>query len=168
MDANGATYHHGQPFYYPFPTIVGENINRRVAWSDWVEAPNQPEIADGANCGAGGLHIYKDFRCSYRKPNQYWRLARYLPEDILGEDEEKVRVRKMQTTLITPSWLHRLIRWGFFRYARLQGVNLHGANLQGANLQRADLEGANLKGANLKGANLQEAYLQRATYKGQT
>ena len=59
----------------------------------------------------------------------------YRPRDILGENREKLRVRRC--VVLGPIDLHRSIRAGKGR----------GANLGGANLRRANLGGANLYGA---------------------
>jgi hypothetical protein len=134
--------------------------------SDWTVAPDQPDSPDRQSCGAGGLHIHKTFRGEYRQESQHWWLARYLPEDVLGESYEKVRVRKMQLRAISTEWLHRLIRWGFFKGANLWGASLHAACLQGADLRGARLCGANLQAADLRGASLREADLWRTNLRG--
>jgi len=160
----GSSDGNGVEFFYRLP-VPGER------WSDWTIAPNQPENVDGKACGAGGLHLHKRPTYQYA-PRQAWLwLARYLPGDVLGEDAQKIRVRKLQLLRISHHKFEAMIKRGLLRGANLrdanlQGANLQGANLQGANLQGADLQGANLQGANLQGANLQGADLQGANLQG--
>ena len=69
-------------------------------------------------------------------------LCSYRPADVLGEDEEKVRVVRARVLEV-------------FTFASLlaEASEEERANLYGANLYGADLGGANLYGADLYGAN---------------
>ncbi len=100
-------------------------------------------------------------------------LVSYKPADVLGEDEHKVRVRRLKVSTIVLDVRALLItsRADLSRAdlsgadlsrANLSGANLSGANLSRANLSRADLSRADLYGANLSGANLSGANLSRA------
>ena len=102
-------------------------------------------------------------------------LVGYLPDDILGTDGYKVRVRRLY---VHPDPVDpvQLVLWAIaadnlrgaylgganLRGANLRGANLRGANLRGANLRDANLRGANLRGADLRGANLRDADLRGA------
>ena len=89
-------------------------------------------------------------------------LVGYLPDDILGTDGYKVRVRRLY---VHPDPVDpvQLVLWAIaadnLGGADLGGANLRDANLRGANLRGANLRGANLRGANLRGANLRGADL---------
>ena len=121
-------------------------------------------------------------------------LVEFNPADVLGEDDDKLRVSRCRVVdvfdapaLIRDGWCTRanlaganlaradLSRANLSRAnlaeANLTGANLSraylfGANLAGANLARADLFGANLAGANLAGANLAGANLAEANLTG--
>ena len=108
----------------------------------------------------------------------------YDPADLLGEDDNKVRVSRCQVVALFDAPL--LIRDGWMTGANLSGADLSGADLSGADLSGADLyranlywaylsgadlsgadlSGADLSGANLSGANLYRAYLSRANLSG--
>ena len=84
-------------------------------------------------------------------------LVGYLPDDILGTDGYKVRVRRLY---VHPDPVDpvQLVLWAIAA-DNLRGAYLGGADLRGANLGGADLRGANLGGADLGGAYLGDAYL---------
>ena len=124
----------------------------RYPWpGNWAKAPGPilpqtgscPEADGDGLCvaktfygaGLGGIHL------------STLLLVGYTKKDVLGEDEHKVRVRRMYVA----------------DALALQTI-LGGANLRGANLGGAYLGGANLEGANLEGANLRGAYLGGASY----
>jgi len=152
---NGATYYDDNEFPYNLPS-------KGNIWSDWTEAPNQPLLADNEACGAGGLHIHIKPSFTYSSIGSSLWLARYQAVDILGNDLDKARVRRLQLCRIPlKSFLH-MVRRGQFKDANLEGAYLYRANLEGAYLSGANLEGANLEGANLRGANLRGAYLEGA------
>src|SRR3990167_2322031 len=91
-------------------------------------------------------------------------LLGYLEKDILGQDLDKLRVRKVW---VLGLWdIQKAIRTGVFKGANLEGANLERANLGGANLFWANLRGANLFWANLEGANLRGANLRGANLRG--
>ena len=80
-------------------------------------------------------------------------------DDILGQDRDKLRVRRALIHDVIDGW--SLIR-EHGRGADLRGANLTYANLTGADLAGADLTGANLTRANLTDADLRRAYLAYA------
>ena len=86
-----------------------------------------------------------------RMGNSVMLLVGYLPDDVLGATDDKVRVRRLyvQPDPVDPV---QLVLWA------IAADNLGGAYLRGANLG-----GANLGDANLGGANLGDAYLRGAT-----
>ena len=101
-------------------------------------------------------------------------LVGYLPDDILGTDGYKVRVRRLY---VHPDPVDpvQLVLWAIaadnlgganLRDADLGGADLRGANLGGANLRDADLGGAYLRDADLRGADLRGAYLGGADLRG--
>jgi hypothetical protein len=107
-------------------------------------------------------------------------LVAYEPKAVLGEDHEKVRVRRAlvldvfnATAGVGPrAYLAGAYLAGanltgaYLAGAYLAGANLTGANLFEANLFEANLFGANLTGANLFEANLTGANLTRAYLAG--
>jgi len=82
------------------------------------------------------------------------------PDDILGEDEHKLRAR----AVTVGEWYdaQQLLRNDCGTRANLTEADLSGAYLSGAYLSGANLSGAYLSGANLSGAYLSGAYLSRA------
>ena len=96
-------------------------------------------------------------------------LVGYLPDDILGTDGYKVRVRRLY---VHPDPVDpvQLVLWAIaaddLRSANLRSAYLGGANLGGANLGGANLGGAYLRGAYLGGAYLGGAYLGGANLGG--
>ena len=102
----------------------------------------------------------------------------YLPGDLLGQEDGKVRVKKAKVLRVVdfPATLRGVVpkddalpanlRGTNLRGANLWGANLWGANLEDANLRGADLWGAYLRGANLRGANLEDANLRGANLWG--
>ena len=88
--------------------------------------------------------------------NSVMLLVGYLPEDVLGTDGAKVRVRRLyvEPDPVDPV---QLTLWA------IAADDLRGANLEVANLGDANLGDANLRGANLGDANLGGAYLGGAT-----
>ena len=96
-------------------------------------------------------------------------LVSYDPSDVLGEDDDKLRVSRCRVEDVFDA--PALIRDGWCQGANLLGANLRGANLLGAdllgaNLLGADLRGADLRGADLRGANLLGANLLDANLRG--
>ena len=84
----------------------------------------------------------------------------WMPEDELGRDEIKVRVRRARVLEVVD--LPRWIREGKFSGANLSSANLRSADLYSANLSSANLRGADLYSANLRGADLSSADLYSA------
>ena len=121
-------------------------------------------------------------------PANFLLTVRYQKEDVLGEDNHKLRVKRctvlrrwtIKEWIKAHSGFHNFFLanlWGAdLQKADLQGADLRGANLREANLREANLWGSNLRGANLReanlrgadfrGANLQRAYLQGADFRG--
>ena len=107
-----------------------------------------------------------------RLSNSVMLLVGYLPDDVVGTDGSKVRVRRLY---VHPDPIDpvQLVLWAIaaddlggadlggadLRGAYLRGANLGGADLGGADLGGADLGGADLRDANLRGADLRGAYL---------
>jgi len=92
-------------------------------------------------------------------------LVEFDQADVLGEDDDKIRVSRCQVVDVFDG--PALIRGGWCRGANLRGANLRdaylgGAYLYGADLYGADLYGADLYGADLYGADLRGAYLRDA------
>ena len=79
-------------------------------------------------------------------------LVEFDPADVLGEDDDKVRVSSCRVVDVFDA--PALIRDGWCAGADLSGANLSGADLSGAHLTRADLYRANLYRAHLTGADL--------------
>ena len=111
-------------------------------------------------------------------------LVGYLPDDILGTDGYKVRVRRLY---VHPDPVDpvQLVLWAiaadnlrdaylgdadlggaYLGDADLRGADLRDADLRGADLGGANLRGADLGGANLRGAYLGDAYLGDANLRG--
>ena len=112
-------------------------------------------------------------------------LVEFEQADVLGEDDDKIRVSRCRVVdvfdgpaLIRDGWCQDAdlaganlrdanLRHAYLRYANLGGADLRVANLweadlRDANLGYADLRDANLRGADLRGANLGYAYLRGA------
>ena len=126
-------------------------------WTLGAACPTQP--GDGlclaknfSGAASGGYSIKHALLCAYD------------PDDILGADDDKIRVKRAK--VIHRLDIPRMIRDGLFSGADIFGANLQGANLRGANLRGANLRGVNLLGANLQGADLQGANLQGANLRG--
>jgi len=98
-------------------------------------------------------------------PGGTYLLVAYSPADVLGEDTNKVRVKRA-LTLDVFTFAAFIGPGADLRGANLWGANLGGANLRGANLGDADLWGADLRGADLGGANLRGANLGDADLGG--
>jgi hypothetical protein len=87
-------------------------------------------------------------------------LLGYSVDDVLGGDDDKVRVRRALTLAVVD--VARLVRSADLRSADLRYADLGYANLRYANLRSADLRSANLGFANLRYANLRSADLRSA------
>ncbi len=87
-------------------------------------------------------------------------LVEFDPADVLGEDDDRVRVSRCRVVDVFDA--PALIRDGWCAGANLRGANLGDANLWDADLGGADLGGANLGDANLRGADLWGANLRGA------
>jgi hypothetical protein len=92
------------------------------------------------------------------RPAHTLLIVGWLPEDVLGQDREKVRVSR--------AYVRDVIDGCALIKGHGAGANLSGANLYGADLSRADLSRANLYGAALYGADLYGANLSRANLSG--
>ena len=136
-------------FRWPFP-------------GNWCEAPGPIQSHEGAcpRAEGDGICVAKTWSgaSSGGIRSQTCLLVAYEPKAVLGEDHEKVRVRRALVLDVFSATV------GLGPGANLFGANLTGANLFEANLFEANLTGANLTRANLAGANLFGANLTRATY----
>jgi hypothetical protein len=169
----------------------------RYPWpGQWAKAPG-PILNHPDSCPQGlgdGLCIAKTFYGAGLGgiPPGTYLLVGYTKRDVLGEDDHKIRVKRMyvadvlalRTILggaylggadlrgadLRGAYLGGAYLGGAYLYgaylggAYLGGAYLYGANLGGADLGGADLGGANLGGADLRGADLRGAYLYGATY----
>ena len=98
-------------------------------------------------------------------------LVGYLPDDILGTDGYKVRVRRLYVhpdpvdpvQLVLWAIAADNLRGAYLGDADLGGAYLGDADLRGAALRDADFGGAYLGGANLRDADLGGANLRGAT-----
>src|SRR5581483_11143099 len=126
-----------------------------------VSLPDGEYDTHNKPCGRG-LHLAKTFFGaafgSYPATTAF--VVEYDTDDVLGEDQDKVRVRRCR--VVEPLDIPRLIRDGWFA-----GADMFGADLRGADLSRANLEGADLRGADLRGGTcLTGADLRRADLRG--
>ena len=141
----------------------------------WNEAPGPITQSTSACPSAPGdglcvaLTVSAAQSGGQRMGNSVMLLVGYLPEDVLGTDGGKVRVRRLY---IEPDPVDpvQLTLWAIaaddLRGANLGGANLRDAYLWGANLRGANLRDANLGSANLGSANLRDAYLWGANLGG--
>jgi len=131
----------------------------------WTEAAGPILDHEGAcpNDEGDGICIARTLRGagSGGIPGGTYLLVAYSPADVLGEDTDKVRVKRA-LTLDVFTFAVFIGPGADLRDANLYGVDLGGANLRGANLRGANLGGANLRGANLRDANLGGAILRGA------
>ena len=133
-------------FRWPFP-------------GSWAEAPG-PFVKHKEACPAqvgDGLCLAKNWHAAALGGIRAGTIlfCAYLPGDVLGEDDEKLRVRRAYVGCVLDA--EQLLRSGLFRGADLRGAHLGGADLGGAYLGGADLGGAYLGRAYLGGADLTEA-----------
>ena len=135
----------------------------------WAEAPDDGRDLTDAHpteaCPSetlGGLCLAKSWlgARSGGIPAHMALVVAYRPGDVLGQDDDKMRVRRCLVVDVVDVAEH--IRQGRAAMANLSGANLSGADLFGADLFGADLFGADLSGANLSGADLSGADLYRA------
>jgi hypothetical protein len=142
----------------------------------WNEAPGPITQSTSACPSAPGdglcvaLTVSAARSGGQRMGNSVMLLVGYLPEDVLGTDGAKVRVRRLyvEPDPVDPVQLTLWaiaaddLRDAYLGSAYLRGAYLGSANLRGANLRDANLRGANLGSANLRDANLRDAYLGSA------
>ena len=124
--------------------------------------PDDREFTRGDPCPrfiGDGLCLAKTWRgaASGSIPAITCLLVEFDPGDVLGEDDDKVRVSRCRVVDVFDG--PALIRDGWCRRADLGHANLRHANLRDADLRGADLGHANLRHANLRGANLRVADL---------
>ena len=117
--------------------------------------PDDREFTRGDPCPrfiGDGLCLAKTWRgaASGSIPAITCLLVEFDPGDVLGEDDDKVRVSRCRVVDVFDG--PALIRDGWCRRADLGHANLRHANLRDANLRGANLGGANLGDANLRGA----------------
>ena len=146
--------------------------------------PDGAEFTSGDPCPqfvGDGLCLAKTWRgaASGGIPAITCLLVEFDDGDVLGEDDDKVRVSSCRVVDVFDAPALLRDGWGKGAYltgadltrADLTGATLYGATLYGANLTRADLTGAylsraDLTGATLSGADLSGAYLYGATLSG--
>ena len=145
------------------PDLRSKNGYRYPWPGSWAEAPGpiQKHSDPCPQAKGDGLCVAKTFHGAAMGgiPFSTFLLVGVTKRDVLGEDADKIRVRRMYIADVISL---ATILWG----ANLGGADLVGANLRDANLRGADLVGANLGGANLVGANLVGANLRGADLVG--
>ena len=128
--------------------------------------PDDREFTRGDPCPrfiGDGLCLAKTWRgaASGSIPAITCLLVEFDPGDVLGEDDDKVRVSRCRVVDVFDG--PALIRDGWCRRADLGHANLRHANLRGANLRVADLGDADLRDANLGDADLRGAVADKFT-----
>ena len=114
----------------------------------WAEAPDEacPSGELGGLCLAKTWSGARSGGARSRGvPAHIGLVVAYHPDDVLGEDAHKLRVRRCLVLDVVDVCAH--IRAGHCTGANLDGADLTGAYLGGAYLTGADLGGANLDGA---------------------
>ena len=139
-----------------------------VGVGGWVSEDVPAEAHDGQACGVG-LHLgltARGLSSAHCLTESMLLCVGYLPEHVVGQDGEKVRVERCWVAPGVTAGLPAVLRAGAGYGANLYGANLTGANLSRANLYAANLSGADLSGADLSGANLYGANLSGADLSG--
>lgn len=149
-------------YRWPWPSNWAECLAADIDEKNLNACPSKP--GDGL-CVA---KLWQGMRYA-RVPSKTLLLVGYDPAEVLGEDEEKVRVRRAFVRyvidgerLIREHGLGANLKYALLRFANLEGADLRGAKLRGADLRGADLSFAELGGANLKSADLEGADLEGA------
>src|SRR5271166_6343008 len=137
-------------FQWPFP---GNEVRSDDAIMVDNHTPCPEQTGDGlclaktfAGAAARGKSTHTVLVCSY------------LARDVLGQDDNKLRVRCCTVVLLWDA--HKVLQRG--SGANLSRADLRGAYLSGAYLRCADLSCADLRGADMRGAYLSGAYLRCA------
>ena len=142
------------------PDLRSKNGYRYPWPGSWAEAPGpiQKHSDPCPQAEGDGLCVAKSFRGAAMGgiPFSTFLLVGVTKRDVLGEDADKIRVRRMYIADVIS--LATIIRG-----ADLRDANLTSANLRGANLRDADLRGAYLRGADLRGADLRGAVANQLT-----
>ena len=138
---------------------------RWAAPGEWATAPGPINDANRGACPTGvgdGICVARTWRGVYVQGYRCDRimLVGWSPVDVLGDETDKVRLRR--------AWVGGILTIGaaYLGGADLRGADLGGANLGGADLRGANLGGADLRDANLDGADLGGAYLRDADLRG--
>ena len=131
--------------------------------------PDGAEFTSGDPCPqfvGDGLCLAKTWRgaASGGIPAITCLLVEFDDGDVLGEDDDKVRVSSCRVVDVFDA--PALLRDGWGKGAYLSGATLSRAYLTMADLTRADLTGATLYGATLSGATLSRADLSGAYLSG--
>ena len=100
-----------------------------------------------------GLCLAKTFNGAAQRgsPTHIVLVCYYYQDDLLGEDGDKLRVRKCTVVYLWDAW--KVLKNGAkadLRWADLRWANLFEADLRGADLRWADLRWADLRWANLR------------------
>ncbi len=152
--------------------------SRNYRWpfpGQWAEAQGPFQAHRGA-CPQGvgdGICIARSFRgaASGGYNSRSILIVGWLPEDLLGEEPDKVRVKRAfvlelidLVSLLGPGADLRsaVLRSADLRSAVLRSADLRSADLSGADLRSADLSGADLRSADLRSADLSGAVLRSA------
>jgi hypothetical protein len=144
-------------FRWPWPgnwAVADEHLDKK----NYGPCPNHP--GDGLSLA---LTIQGAMQGSYCLVSSPMLVCGYFETDVLGRDENKLRVRRAH---VADVWSAIRIIAKYGSDADLSRANLCSADLSRANLSRANLYGANLSGANLYGADLSGANLYRADLYG--
>lgn len=156
-----------------YPDLTSRNDFRWQYPGNWTVAPGPIVTSNSSSCpkkeGDGICLAFTWAGMASRGiPASTILLCAYATNDVLGKDENKLRLSRAFVVDIIDGY--KLVKDQGAR-ANLQGANLQGAdlgsaNLRGVDLRLAKLQGAYLQWADLQGANLQRANLQGADLKG--
>jgi hypothetical protein len=143
-------------FRYPWPgkwaTAPGPFITENTTGCPQAEGDGLCVAKTVSGAGQGGI------------PFRTVLIVGYRPADVLGSDDQKLRVRALYVADVADGI--GLLRGTYLRGAVLRGADLRGADLGGAYLRSADLRDADLRGADLRGADLGGAYLGGTDLRG--
>ncbi len=137
-----------------------------------VETPGPFTLGDACPSAPGdGVCLAKTWQgaASGGIPASTVLIVEYDDADVLGEDENKLRVSRCVVTDVLD--VRAMIRGGWFAgadlsHAYLRGADLRYADLRGADLRYADLRYADLRGADLRYADWRGAALRYADLRG--
>jgi len=138
-------------FRYPWPgkwaTAPGPFITENTTGCPKAEGDGLCVAKTVSGAGQGGI------------PFRTVLIVGYRPADVLGSDDQKLRVRALYVADVADGI-------GLLRGADLRGTDLRGANLRGADLGGTYLRGADLRDADLRDADLRGTYLRGTDLRG--